>query len=218
MKITDICAQVRTPNRVSVSVDGKYRFSLDIFQVGELGLRVGKDYTEKELQDIEQENVFGKLYARALEYSMLRPRSVKEIRDYLWKKTKDTKVRNKKTGEWRDREGVSQEVADRVLGRLIDKGYVDDEKFAHWWIDNRNVRKGTSFRKLEAELRAKGVSLPLIQQALQDSGRKERDELEKIIKKKANKYDELKLAAYLVRQGFSYEDIRDAIENNKITD
>ena len=38
MKITDISLQARDKNRVNVSVDGKYRFSLDIFQVGELAL------------------------------------------------------------------------------------------------------------------------------------------------------------------------------------
>ena len=68
MKITDISLQARDKNRVNVSVDGKYRFSLDIFQVGELGIKVGREYTDEELITLEDESQFGKLYARAMEY------------------------------------------------------------------------------------------------------------------------------------------------------
>ena len=88
MKITDISLQTRDKNRVNVSVDGKYRFSLDVFQVGELGIKVGREYTDDELTELEDESQFGKLYARAMEYCLARPRSVKELRDYLWRKTR----------------------------------------------------------------------------------------------------------------------------------
>ena len=88
MKITDISLQTRDKNRVNVSVDGKYRFSLDVFQVGELGIKIGREYTDEELTALEDESWFGKLYARAMEYCLTRPRSVKEMRDYLWRKTR----------------------------------------------------------------------------------------------------------------------------------
>lgn len=73
MKITDISLQAKNPDRVNVSVDGKYRFSLDVFQVGDLGIKIGKEYSEEELAELETESQFGKLYAPALEYTMLRP-------------------------------------------------------------------------------------------------------------------------------------------------
>lgn len=211
-KITSLTAQQQNEQRVNVMVDGKYRFSLDIFQVSELGIRVGREYSEDELKTLEDESVFGKLYARALEYTMLRPHSAKEIRDYLWKKTHDTKFRSKRTGEWKTRAGVSQEIANKVYGRLVQKGYIDDEKFARYWVENRNQRKGTSFRKLEAELRAKGVATEIINQNIQNSTRDEKSELQKIIAKKASKYDDTqKLIVYLARQGFSYDDIQSAL-------
>ena len=49
MKITNISLQARDKNRVNISVDGKYRFSLDVFQVGELGIKIGREYTDEEL-------------------------------------------------------------------------------------------------------------------------------------------------------------------------
>lgn len=48
-------------------------FSLDVFQVADLGIRVGKEYTDSELTALETESQFGKLYARALEYCLMRP-------------------------------------------------------------------------------------------------------------------------------------------------
>lgn len=208
-KITSLTAQQRSDQRINVFVDGAYRFSIDIFQVAELGIKTGKEYTDVELLALEEESVFGKLYTRALEYTMIRPHSAKEIREYLWRKTRDTKVRSKKTGEWKVRPGVAQGVADRVYDRLVQKGYIDDEKFARYWVENRNQRKGISLRKLEAELRSKGVELDIIHQSMQNSTRDEKSELMKIIAKKASRYtDERKLIEYLARQGFSFDDIQ----------
>lgn len=208
MIITSISAQVKDKNRVNISVDGVYRFSLDVFQLVDLGIRVGKDYTEQELIDLELESQFGKVYGRALEYSLSRPHSAKEIRDYLYRKTRPTRTKH---GAMRP--GVSTLVTSRVFDRLVEKGYVNDESFTRYWIDNRSLRKGASQRKLTAELRAKGVEQTLIEQALAGSSRSDEDELAKVIAKKRSKYDDdKKFIAYLARQGFSYDDIRSALE------
>jgi len=207
MKITAITAQVRDKDRVNVSVDGKYRFSLDIMQVVDLGIKIGKEYSEAEMVELENESQFGKLYARALEYALMRPHSQREVRDYLYRKTRDTHT---KLGEVR--KGVSKELTERVFDRLVEKGYVNDEKFAAFWVENRNLRKGASMRKLSAELSAKGVDRTIIEKLLSDSERDDATELQKIIAKKRNRYDdEQKLMAYLARQGFSYDDIKEAL-------
>jgi regulatory protein len=214
MKITDISLQARDKNRVNVSVDGKYRFSLDVFQVGELGLKVGREYTDEELTALEDESQFGKLHARAMEYCLMRPRSVKEMRDYLWRKTRPTKKRSPKTGEIIERPGVKPEIAERVLARLIEKKYLDDEKFARFWLEHRFLQKGTSVRRLKLELVQKGIEQGTINQLIAENIRSDDEELQKIIAKKRYKYadDQQKFMAYLARQGFSYDDIRAALE------
>lgn len=215
MKITAISVQARNPDRVNVSIDGAYRFSLDISQVADLGVKVGRELDDAELANLEGESQFGKLYARALEYSLSRPHSVREVRDYLRRKTLARKYKSRRTGEIKEAPGVSQAVADRVLERLQTKGYVDDENFARWWVENRNVAKGTSRRKLTNELRAKGVSVEIIDDALAASERSDDDELAKIIAKKHSKYpDEQKFLQYLARQGFGYDDIKSALERD----
>lgn len=219
MKITGISAQTKNTNRVNISVDGKYRFSLDIFQVGDLGIRVGKEYTEEELAGLETESQFGKLYARALEYVMLRPHSSREVKDYLYRKTLTKKKLHKqpsKDGERKITElpGVPKEVADRVYDRLAEKKYIDDEKFARWWVENRNARKGSSLRKISVELRGKGVASETIDLVMGETDRNDEDELAKIIAKKRGKYpDGQKFMQYLARQGFSYDDIKSALED-----
>ncbi len=216
MKITGISVQARNPDRVNISVDGKYRFSLDILQVTELGVKLGGEYSEDELAELENESQFGKLYGRALEYTMMRPHSSREIRDYLWRKTRDTRVKTR-SGELRDKPGVSKTIADRVLARLTEKGYVDDAKFARYWIENRNLRKGSSVRKLVAELRAKGVEQSVIDENMQNSPRDEKRELQMIINKKRGRYDDdKKLIAYLMRQGFPYDMIREVMTETEL--
>lgn len=214
MKVTDISVQAKNPNRVNVSIDGKYRFSLDILQVTELGIKKGSELTEAELEAYEQESVFGKLYARTLEYTMMRPHSAKEVRDYLWRKTKETAFKSRRTGEIVRKPGVSKIITDRVYDKLVEKGYVDDEKFARYWVENRSLTKGASTRKLTAELRAKGVEQGIIDASLSFSDRDDESELQKVILKKRARYpDEQKFKIYLARQGFSFDDINRALSD-----
>ncbi len=207
MRVTAISAQTRNKDRVNVSIDGKYRFSLDVYQLIELGIKVGKDYGESELVELEQESQFGKVYGRALEYCLMRPHSAKEVRDYLYRKTRPTRT---KTGEIKP--GVSPAITSRVFDRLTDRGYINDQTFTRYWVENRSLRKGVSHRKLIAELRAKGVELSLIETEIAAGDRNDNDELQKIILKKRNKYpDNQKFMVYLARQGFSYDDIKSAL-------
>ncbi|MDN5275005.1 MAG: hypothetical protein JWP06_906 [Candidatus Saccharibacteria bacterium] len=207
MKITAVTAQQKDKNRVNIMVDGKYRFSLDIFQYADLGIKIGKDYTDEELTELETESQFGKAYARALEYCLMRPHSAKEMRDYLYRKTRDART---KTGEMK--KGIAPEITTRVFERLVEKGYIDDEKFTRYWVENRNLTKGASRRKLTAELRSKGVDQSTIDHFLVESSRSDDDEIIKIITKKRARYpDDQKLMQYLARQGFSFDDIKQAL-------
>lgn len=212
MRVTALTTQVRDKNRINVSIDGKYRFSLDITQIVDFGIKIGREYSDAEIAELERESQYGKLYARALEYVLMRPRSKREVGDYLYRKTRTTKVRNRQTGEWKERLGVEVSLTQRVLERLIEKGYVDDAKFARYWIENRHQRKGISQRQLAAELMAKGVDRTVIEQLMQASERTDLDELRKVVAKKSKRYDEpQKLKAYLMRLGFRYDDINEVL-------
>lgn len=223
MKITDISVQARNPNRVNVFVDGKYRLSLDVYQVVELGIKRDMEITPEQVDKWEQESQFGKLYGRALEYVMMRPHSAKEIRDYLWRKTLVRKVKKPIHGnrestnnyEIVEKPGISQTIADRVYDRLTDKGYIDDDKFTRFWIENRQQTKGISQRKLVAELRAKGVPSSIIEAQQSSTERDDEAEIKKVINKKRSKYTDEKLVQYLLRQGFRYDTIQSVLRGSE---
>lgn len=216
--VTDIKEAVRTQNRVNIYVDQKFFCSLDISQVVDFGVKIGKQLSDSDLAELKRASDFGKLYSRALEYVFSRPHSSKEIRDYLKRKTLSRKIRvkNRKTGEYQTKvkEGYDATLVPLVLDRLMERGYIDDTKFAAFWVENHNARKGSSLKKLRQELQQKGVSASIIDEALSDSDRDDISELQKIIAKKAARYpDQQKFIQYLVRQGFSYSDVLDQLSS-----
>jgi regulatory protein len=191
---------------------------LDISQVVDLHVKIDRKYTAEELEELKRASDFGKFYARALEYVLMRPHSTKEIRDYLKRKTLDRKIRvkNRKTGEYSTqlKKGYDASLVTLVLNRLDERGYLNDRRFAELWVENRNVSKGTSTKKLRIELQQKGIDASIIDEVLSESGRDEKAELRKIIARKASKYpDQQKLLQYLLRQGFNYSDISEELSS-----
>ena len=112
---------------------------------------------------------------------------------------------------------ISDEDIEAVIDKLIDMRIIDDENFARYFVSNRNQIKGTSEKKLMMELKNKGVSDAIIREVLSEDefGEKIRDdkvEIMKMIEKKRRRgYDDVKLTQYLLRQGFSYDLIRESL-------
>ena len=222
MKITKISQQVKRKDRYSVYVDQKYSFSLSDYQLVSAGLRIGKEYTQAELTELINNSEFGKAYERALNYVMIRPRSIREIRDYLTRtflypkpkmyvnKAGERIVKKKEV----DKSTVLYMI-ERVLERLEQKGYSDDQKFAEAWVRSRQLTKKSSKRKLQQELQVKGVNSEIITAVLTDDSIDETENLKKMIEKKqkqARYQDTTKLTQYLLRQGFTYSDIKTALD------
>lgn len=189
--ITDISQGVKNPNRVNVFVDGKFALSLDVTQIVDLKVRVGRTLSEAELAELKQASEFGKLYQRTLEWVLLRPRSWQETRDYLRRKTYEKQL--------------DASYAEQVMERLAAKGYLDDRKFAEYYVANRFVKKGISSQRLRMELAKKGVAKEIVDEVLAQSDRTEVAEAQKIIARKRQQYDDEKLISYLCRQGFPYQ-------------
>lgn len=238
LKITDIKQAVRNENRVNIYVNGRYTFSLDVAQVVDMGVKIGRVISEEELADYKKASEFGKAYQRALEWVLMRPRSVRELKDYLKRREIQSEAKEKKRDWERDREiadliargenvgakrlekraeraknRVKYDFRDLIVERLVERGYVDDVKFARYYVENRFVKKGVSRKRLKMELMKKGISQEIINEVL--SERNDEEEILKIIAKKRAKYTDEKLVAYLCRQGFSYDLARDLVEKTE---
>lgn len=197
---------------MSIYLDGRYSFSLTVDQLASFNFKKGDDLSLEEVEAYKDESSYGKLKAVALDYLLLRTRSKKEFRDYLFRKTLSTyDKKGKKIIRYTDVQ------AKRVYEHFLNTKYLDDEFFAKTWVENRNLKKGVSKKKLYQELKQKGIEDHIIEQALRASGRDDSDELKKVLTKKAGRYkgDDNKLIRYLASLGFNYEDIKKAIEEFK---
>lgn len=83
-----------------------------------------------------------------LHFLSFRPRSTKEVTDFLVYKEFD------------------RQLIESLIQEFTETGLVDDLKFATWWTDSRIHAADTGPRLVEAQLRAKGVSPDVIKQAL----------------------------------------------------
>ncbi|HET7320783.1 MAG TPA: RecX family transcriptional regulator, partial [Candidatus Saccharimonadales bacterium] len=82
------------------------------------------------------------------------------------------------------------------------------------FVNDRRLLRPTSKRKLITELRKKHVAGDVIEQAVGNEYEDEQTALAAIVarKRKQTKYlDDLKLMQYLARQGFNYDDIKRAL-------
>jgi regulatory protein len=224
VKVTKIQQQVKRNDRYSVYIDEVYSFSLSDYQLVSSGLHVGKEFTADELDAFLQESNYGKAYERSLNYVMIRPRSEREIREYLARTFLYPKPRMYKTKSGEtiikkphvDKQKTTRMI-ERVAERLREKGYINDEAFAKAWINSRQLTKKTSKRKLEQELMVKGVHSEIIASLLQNRDDLEKENLKDIIAKKSRQtkyHDQTKLMQYLVRQGFSYQDVKEGLEQD----
>lgn len=129
----------------------------------------------------------------AYRYLTIRPRSRAEVERKL-----------------RDR-GFPLTTVAAVTGHLIRLGYLNDEQFARQWAASRVRSRGFGRRRIEQELRLKGVDAHLIRDALQELFESDaelgiaRGEAEKKLKTLARYAPEVRkrrLAGFLERKGF----------------
>ncbi len=100
------------------------------------------------------------------------------------------------------------------MEHLLRLRYVDDRKFAAQWAASRARLRGYGRRRIEQELRQKGVNRETIQEALNEAVpfEDERETARKVAEKKLRTMKSLepearkrRLAGFLERKGFSSE-------------
>ena len=198
MKITAIRQQVKNPERVSIFVDGKYEFSLSLDELLQQKLKNGDELTKSDVKKLKKISADGKLKLRAMEWLLNRPHSIREFRDYLYRKK------------------AEPELTESFIKDFAQKGYLDDRKFGQWFIDLQK-RRSKSNRAIRFELFAKGLDRELVEDLTADQEDDELARLKKLVAKKRQstryKNDELKLKRYLVQQGFSYELVKECLKD-----
>jgi len=147
---------------------------------------------------------FEKYFNSSLRYLSFRPRSKKELKDNLIKKK------------------VPQEIISQIIERLKEHKFLDDKEFAKWWIEQRTKYKPRSDRLIIIELKQKGISEELVKEILSQHSEEAIPEVErakKLIERKVQRLKGLskfeltqKLGPMLLRRGFNYDVIKQAID------
>lgn len=200
MKITAIKQQIKRPERVSVFVDGRYGFSLTLDQLLEQKLKKDLELDEARLKGLKKISDEGKLKARVLEWLLNRPRSERELRDYLIRKKTEV------------------EQTDALVEWAKTSGRLDDAVFARWFAENR-LRKQRSWRHISAELRGKGISPDTIQSIEAEIGSVvsiDEQNLRELVNKLRDRprySDEVRLKRYLLSKGFDYQLVKEIVSD-----
>lgn len=213
-QVTEIKPQKR-PGRYNVYLDGQFALGLDELTLVQKGVHLGQEIDKAELAQLKNEGEVGKLYDKVLGFLAVRPRSEKEIRDYLRKRISNIKSQISKMAE--STEGVVEDI----VARLKRSNLVDDEKFAQWWLEQRQeARKPKGQFVIKNELRQKGIAAEIVEDVL---GRSvlvdERELAQKAAAKKMRLYRRYppqefrqKMTQYLLRQGFAWPIIKEVLK------
>ncbi len=209
-QVTSAEPQKRKKDRFNIFLDGKYAFSLDTELFVKHRIRSGQILSQKNIDALLKESETSKLIDLALNFLSFRPRSQKEVEDYLTKKISQRE--NIKFAQAKE----SNLISDAIL-KLKKYKYINDIEFAKWWVASRGKSrpKGKLFVKIE--LLKKGVSKELIDEVLQKAGNQTNLAL-RAVEKKLKNWQNLsrlefknKVYRYLVSRGFDFDEINKVV-------
>ncbi len=196
--ITDIQPQRRRRDVFNLYIDDKFVCGLSDLDISLAGLHIGQEMEATRVVELVSQSQFAKAYNQSLNYLSYRARSSFEVADYLKRKDFD------------------EATIEKVITKLTKAQLLDDMSFARSWITNRNVLKPRSVLMLRRELQQKRIAKDTIEAVLAEYDKDtELAIVTELIRKKQKtpRYtDAQKLTQYLLRQGFTYAQIKQGFE------
>lgn len=185
-------------DKIHISIDGEYALTVDEMYFASLYLKDGQEISQEEYTALSETVNIRRAYNCAVSLLSRRDHSEKELLRKLKEK------------------GYS-EGAEAAVERLKQGGYVDDEHFCRLFASELVRLKGYGKRRIEQELYLKGVDREIIGNVL-DEISFDSDKLSDIIKRRylskmTDEKGRQKAFNALLRLGYTYGEIRDALKN-----
>ena len=200
-QITAIKPQEKRKNRFNVYLDGQFALAISNELLVREGLKVGQELSFEKKEELVVKDRLGKAQEQIYRFLSYRPRSEKEIYDYLGKK------------KLKDEE--------KIIKKLKEEKLIDDLEFARWFLEQRQTFRPKGSYALRQELRQKGIGEKIIDQVLPNR-EEELSLAKKALAKAEKKYASFlgrekkeKLIAYLRRRGFSWEVVKKAVDERE---
>lgn len=198
--VTRVAAQARRADRVSVYLDDAFAFGLPAEVAVAAGLVKGRVLGEAEVESLRSEGGLHDAKQTALSLLARRAFSEAEMRGRLISR------------------GHPESVADRVVDRLRELGYLDDARFAAAYTSGRFQARGYGPRRILQDLRRRGVSDAVARQAV-STLQEEVDPVQaalasarkvwpRLSREPDRRKREARLHGYLARRGFDSDTIR----------
>lgn len=115
--------------------------------------------------------------------------------------------------------GYEEDAVEAAIRYVKSFGYINDMEYARSFIDSRKDRK--SKKELYAALLQKGVPAEIVEQVFEEADYGEKDSrraIETLMRKRsynpetADVKEKQKMMGYLMRKGFSYQDVRNVLQ------
>lgn len=188
--ITDLKVQKRYGGRVSVYIDHRWAFTVDLIDAG--GLATGMPLDHDRILWLHQKYEAHSAYACAGRFLSYRPRSRWEVERHL------------------SRKGFAPETTAAILARLVKERCLDDDDFSRIFVDSRIRFRPRSKALLRQELLLKGIDSEIIDAVLVNVDDEEM--ALKFVEKKLKQWVQLdrsvvkmRLIGFLSQRGFSLE-------------
>jgi regulatory protein len=134
-----------------------------------------------------EKDIFDKLYQASLHFLSYRPRSEREIRNFVKRKLHDNQ----------------SNPIEKIISELKKENLINDEEFVQWWIEQRLEFNPKGLRVLKQELFVKGIDREVIENELEKI---EKTQLEaaaiKLLERKSGTKE--KLISLLLARGFDW--------------
>ncbi|MBE6854849.1 MAG: regulatory protein RecX [Ruminococcus sp.] len=199
MKLTAVKPYKGTTIAVETDTEQTFYFHRDI--IGDFGLRTGLELTEEKLEEICEAAEFRRAYQRALYLLDLRAHTYYELFQKLSKH-------------------YPREICRKVCDRLSELQIINDRACAQSYARQFVEIKKYGLRRAAMELRHRGLSEVLIQDALAPYHDNVDERLSDVLKKKyarrltdpTDRAEIEKVKAALVRRGYGFSEINSAIK------
>ena len=184
-------------NKIHISLDGEYALTVDSDYWYTSRWFDKKEIDDEDVEELKEEIEKRRAFNNALDLISVRLHSRKELKDKLRRKYSET---------------AAESAAEKAVGL----GLVNDEYFAEIYASELCERKKYGLMRIRQELRQKGIDSDIIENVLSSLDFDSKESIIDIINKKYSRKlsdanDRKKVVAALQRLGYSFSDIRSAM-------
>ncbi len=199
-KITQISIQEKNKKRCNIFIDGDFFIGIPIELVYSHCLKIGGEVDKAKLLEIVSEKDYFDALSKATAYVSRTLKTRKQVKTYLQNK------------------GYAEDIIVKVIGKLLEYKYIDDNEYAKRYIDSVSSSQGIHMTKYK--LMMKGLKKGDVEKVYSELNVNSKENalhiaLKHIKSKEKTKENLSKTYRYLISKGFTYDDANYAIEKLK---